>query len=114
MKAMRCGRSTAGALRMQPTSLRSRLNLVPGMIGAFCVVAIASSANAACYTGTQMMPPQSIGAFKADPAGLLQRFPMGGAQLISQIRDLAASDPATLDQIVALLASANRDQKSAI
>jgi hypothetical protein len=47
-------------------------------------------------------------------AALLAQFPNGGPALSAQIRDLVKSDPATLDAIVGLLASATPDQASAI
>jgi len=57
---------------------------------------------------------QSITNFKANPDQLLTQFPNGGAELTSRARDLAVNDPSLLDPIVALLAKASNDQKSAV
>ncbi|MDC7786720.1 hypothetical protein PQJ75_08295 [Rhodoplanes sp. TEM] len=74
----------------------------------------AGAAEAACYDPRQALPAETVSGFVADPAGLLSRHPDGGAQLISQVRDLVASDPATLQPVVGLLGSANGNQQSAI
>jgi hypothetical protein len=72
------------------------------------------SARASCYDGTQQLSPQKVSDFSANPSQLLTQNPEGGAAMISQARDLVASDPATLGSILALLPNASRDQKRAI
>jgi hypothetical protein len=80
-----------------------------GLIGAS--LASLSPAVAAVYSP---LPAQAIQQFLADPAALLAQYPDGGAKLIAQVRELAASDPATLKPLLQLLKSANADQASAI
>lgn len=88
--------------------------LVLGGAIAACSLGSISPALAAVYSPTQALPPAVVQQFLADPAALLTRYPNGGAQLIAQVRDLAASDPATLKPLIALLKTANADQASAI
>lgn len=73
-----------------------------------------SPVAAAVYSSQQALPPQVIKDFLADPSALLKQYPEGGAQMISRVKDLAASDPATLNAIVGLLATANSSQATAI
>ena len=44
----------------------------------------------------------------------MTQFPNGGPQMIAMVRDLLASDPATLKAIIGLLSSANPDQSVAM
>jgi hypothetical protein len=83
------------------------------LIAAPCAGAF-SPAFAAVYTPQQALPAQTIKEFLSDPNSLLTQFPDGGAQMIARVRDLAASDPATLDPIIALLASSNGKQATSI
>lgn len=61
-----------------------------------------------------VLPPETIALFLANPPGLLTQYSDGGGGLISRIRDLAASDPSTLNAIIDLLAKANPSQTNAI
>jgi len=60
------------------------------------------------------LTPQEVAQFLANPAALLASNPDGGAGLVSSVRDLLLSDPATLPVIISLLANANQAQQSAI
>ena len=71
-------------------------------------------AEAACYTPQHQLPLQRISAFSSNPSEMLQRYPEGGPRMIAQVRDLAASDPATLPIILGLVGNANKEQKAAI
>ena len=71
-------------------------------------------AQAACYTPGGGLPASAVDAFLANPAALLTQFPNGGAQMISRIRDLAASNPATLNVLISLVGNANPAQQTAI
>ena len=87
--------------------------------GAVAAVALALGASgvaqAACYNPEQQLPAQTVADFIADPARFLAQYPTGGAVLIAQIRDLVASDPATLQLIItSLTATANPEQLNAI
>jgi hypothetical protein len=95
------------------TPSRPGAKLVAGIVGAALMFAV-SGAQAACYNAQQQLSSQTISGFLGNPGQLLQQFPNGGAQLISQVRDLVASDPQTLQPVLQLIANANRDQKSAI
>ena len=70
--------------------------------------------EAAVYSPQQALSPPAIQDFLADPSALLKEYPDGGAQMISRVRDLAASDPMTLNAIIGLLATANPNQSTAI
>jgi len=90
-------------------------------LGFAAVVAIAlgsacwtQAAKAACYVGAQQLPAQKIADFNASPGQLLTQNPVGGGGMVSEVRDLAASDPATLGGIMGLLPNANISQKRAI
>jgi hypothetical protein len=74
------------------------------------------SAIAACYTPDQQLPAQTVNNFLANSSQLLQdpNNADGGAAMIALVRDLVASNPATLPMIIALLANANPAQQTAI
>lgn len=71
-------------------------------------------ATAAVYSSRQALSQDAIQNFLANPSGLLSQFPDGGALMITRVRDLAGSDPATLNALIGLLKSANPQQASAI
>ena len=50
----------------------------------------------------------------ADPSALLKKYPNGGPQLLTRVREVVAYDPATLNTIVGLIQSANPNQANAI
>ena len=79
-------------------------------------VTFASVADAAVYPPGRQLPSQVIAAFKSSPSSLLQQFSNGGPQLISRVRDLGASDPTTLPDLIALLkdSATTKDQMRAI
>jgi hypothetical protein len=86
---------------------------IVAILAATAMAAFVGNAQAACYGPQQVLSAQTVSAFLSNPAQMLQD-PDGGARMIGQIRDLAASDPATLDPIIGLLANANKGQKTAI
>ena len=73
-----------------------------------------SAADAACYPASQALPQAQTESFQKDPSSILPQHPDGGRGLVSLIRDLAASNNATLDSIVTLFKSANPAQRAAI
>jgi hypothetical protein len=79
-----------------------------------CSLGSLSAAHAAVYSRQQALSSQVIQQFLADPAALLAQYPHGGAKMIAQIRDLAASDPAILKALLKLLSVANAEQATAI
>lgn len=78
------------------------------------VLASVPPVTAALYSPQQALPQQTIQQFLSNPTALLAQYPNGGSQMIAQIRDLVASDPATVNAVLGLLNSANPDQASAI
>ena len=76
---------------------------------------ISSAASAAVYPPARQLPATVISEFKATPGTLLTQYP-AGAQLISRVRDLGASDPTTLPALIALLKdpATTKDQIRAI
>jgi hypothetical protein len=77
-------------------------------------VAATPPATAAVYTPQQALPANTIQQFLTNPSTLLTQYPNGGPQMITQVRDLAASDPLTLNALIGLLGTANPDQAAAI
>ncbi|MGY4344979.1 hypothetical protein ACVWXM_001443 [Bradyrhizobium sp. GM7.3] len=76
---------------------------------------ISSAASAAVYPPARELPATVISEFKATPGTLLTQYP-AGAQLISRVRDLGASDPTTVPALIALLKdpATTKDQIRAI
>ena len=93
---------------------RAFLRALFGIALAGSVVTFLPPAIAQINPPPPALPPQAVQKFLADPAGWMAQFPNGGPQMIAQTRDLAASDPATLNALISLLASANPQQASAI
>jgi hypothetical protein len=83
-------------------------------MAAAALVAGAGSAGAACYAPAQQLPEATVSNFIGNPASLLSDFPNGGAQMISRVRDLVASNPDALTAIMAQLANASTSQQAAI
>lgn len=54
------------------------------------------------------------GAPVASPGDLLGRFPAGGGGLVSEVRNMVATNPGSVDGIAAILGGASSDQKQAI
>jgi hypothetical protein len=77
-------------------------------------IALSGPALSAAYAPGQQLSQQSIAEFTANPSQLLNQFPNGGGQMISRLRDLLASDPATLAPILSLLPNASSEQKAAL
>ena len=90
-----------------------RLAVAAGAVAA-CMTMSGGIAQAACYGPAQVLPQQTVDQFLAGPAQFLSQYPDGGPQMISLVRDLAASNPAALPAIIALLATANANQATAI
>jgi hypothetical protein len=90
------------------------LSALAGAAIAGCALAPVSPATAAIYSPQQALPSQFVQQFLANPSSLLAQYPSGGAAMIAQVRNLVASDPATLKAIIGLLATANTEQSTAI
>ncbi|WP_247333975.1 hypothetical protein [Bradyrhizobium sp. 147] len=86
------------------------------VFAALFAITITTAANAAVYPPSRQLAAQTISDFKASPASLLQQFTAGGAQMISRVRDLGASDPSTVPALIALLKdpATTKDQMRAI
>lgn len=69
--------------------------------------------EAACYSEDAQLSPKVVADFTSDPGRILQQFPGGGGEMISRVRDLAASNPTTLSAILGLIPKANKEQKAA-
>jgi hypothetical protein len=111
----------------------SQFRMVNGVMGA-CIAALAvvgpvSMAQAACLGPQQQLPANDVAPFLSNPGALLEdpayssggvrlledpAYSSGGVRMISRIRDLAASDPGTLNVLIDLIAKANPDQQTAI
>jgi hypothetical protein len=77
-------------------------------------MAVAMTLGTVSTASAQQPPASTASTFLANPSQILQQFPKGGPEMETRIRELAVSDPATLQVILNLLATANKDQKSAI
>jgi len=77
---------------------------------------VSSAASAAIYPPQRQLSVTVLSEFKAAPNNLLQQYPTGGAELISRVRDLGASDPTTVPGLIALLKdpATTKDQMRAI
>ncbi len=75
---------------------------------------VMTSAHAACYGPRAQLSPSDVSKFVGDPEGAMNQSPQGGGRFLTQVRDMAASDPATLPAIARLVSKANKDQKFAI
>ena len=73
-----------------------------------------SAEAAALYPPPAQLPSSAIHEFLDNPSTLLTQYPEGGGGLVAVVRDLAASDPSTLNAIIGLLATANPNQTTAI
>ena len=74
------------------------------------------SVSAACYPPDQQLPAQTVSEFTANPGQFLQnaKYADGGAEMIALVRDLVASNPATLPLVVGLIDNGNGAQQTAI
>lgn len=83
--------------------------VVPSLVGAALLfaapIAVAQTAG---------LPPTVIAAFQANPSQLLTQFPSGGDPMTKQVAALLTTDRSTLPAIIALLKTANEDQRNAI
>ncbi|MDB5653464.1 MAG: hypothetical protein JWQ94_1077 [Tardiphaga sp.] len=90
-------------------------HLVISFVTAVALSTAVTAAGAAVYSPQQQLPASVVDGFKSAPSDLLQQYPSGGAQMISRVRDLAASDPTTLPALINLLkAPLSPAQQSAI
>lgn len=89
-----------------------RSHLVGALVAGTAFLAVASPGLASCYNEKQQLPAQQVANFLSDPQQLLKGY--SGGQLVSRVRDLVASDPATLNAVLALLANATPEQKASI
>jgi hypothetical protein len=85
-----------------------------GALFLVCLVGSAPAAMAAVYPAGRGLSAEAVQQFLSDPAGLLAAYPNGGAQMIARVKDLAATDPATVNGILGTLKAATPDQASAI
>jgi hypothetical protein len=92
--------------------LNSAARLSGVAVAALVLSATISSPVVAQTTQSPQTP--NVQAFLANPQAVLQQNPSGGPTLVSQVRDLAVANPATLTSIIGLLAGASKDQKNAI
>jgi hypothetical protein len=101
-------------MKMAIRSLRHTARMFVPALAIISVLGVGEAAQAACYGSGQQLPPRVVSQFMNEPGKLLTQFPSGGAQMISLIRDLVASDPGTLALVTELNAKANPDQVEAI
>jgi hypothetical protein len=85
-------------------------------LGSNATARLASAALTALLlsAGPVLSQETSVQAFLAKPEVVLEKNTAGGPSLVSQVRDLAVANPATLTSIIGLLAKASKDQKNAI
>lgn len=92
--------------------------LVVLMTGAFAGFghgeAVAQQAPAACFVSPAKLDDAEIAEFIGNPAGVLTENPNGGLPLSSRVRSLAGSSSAAVQAIIALVPSANIQQRAAI
>jgi len=86
------------------------------VVGLVMAASVSTLASAALYSSDQRLPEPVIGMFKSTPSAMLQQYPDGGFPLSTLVRNLVASDSATLPGIASLLkdASASKEQLRSI
>ena len=94
-------------------SNRLRLRIVHALIVALGIV-LGNAASAACYPESSKLANAQIDAFVKNPDALLAAYEYGGGGLVAAVRDLVASDSATLPVVIQLLKSANPQQRTSI
>jgi hypothetical protein len=89
---------------------------VAALVVAVALCGSGGSATAACYAPDQQLPAQAVNNFLGKPDQILQdsKNAQGGSEMIALVRDLLASNPATLPLVIALLGNANPAQQTAI
>jgi hypothetical protein len=93
------------------------VNLIRFLGCAFVVLAVGALptlAEAACVSAAAALPAAAVDGARANPAGLLTRFPNGEGAMASEIRNLVTTDPSLVDSMLSLVANANADQRRAI
>jgi hypothetical protein len=93
---------------------RPRHTISVPALAAVLMLGVGGAAQAACYASGQQLPAQEVSRFINDPERLLTRFPDGGPQMISLIRDLVASETGSLPLVINLNVKANAEQIEAI
>jgi hypothetical protein len=91
----------------QHMKLVLRTTAIAMAAGWLCLQPLASTAVAATLT------PQQVSQFEANPAAALAQY-SNSAELVSFIRDLMLTDPATLNPIIGLIPTAKPEQQTAI
>jgi hypothetical protein len=96
--------------------LRAKSSVSSSIFAVLLLFGSGLSASAACYAPDQQLPAQAVSDFLGSSNQLLQdpKNAQGGAEMISLVRDLVASNPATLPMVIALIANANSAQQTAI
>src|SRR5262245_46057222 len=112
LRAMVVFNSNQGGFSMPMVRLVRSGFLGAAVVGSLLVSA--SLAMSADHPPQQALPFAPMQSLLANPDGLLSQYPNGGALMISRVKDLVASDPATVNPILALLKTANSEQASAI
>jgi hypothetical protein len=97
---------------MRFSQLFVRAFMTAALVGT--VIAPVPRAIAAVVPPHEALTADAIKQFLANPSALLDAHPNGGPEMVKRVHDLAASDPATLNALIGLLANANADQASAI
>jgi hypothetical protein len=67
-----------------------------------------------CYTGAPPASPEQLQSANMNPGQMLERFPLGGGGLSSEVRALALTDPAVLSALAPATRLASPQQKAAI
>lgn len=89
---------------MLSSACRFLARIVACVAAAYLIVATPVSAQT---------PNQAVDQFLANPNQVLQQFTDGGPRLISVIRDTVLTHPEALQNLIALLKTANKEQQSA-
>lgn len=72
------------------------------------------AADVACFASAAKLPGDQLSAFLDKPQQLLIDNPGGGLPMSNRVRSLAGSSKQASDQLMQLVSTANRPQKSAI
>ena len=67
-----------------------------------------------CFTGPAKLSDNDVSAFTGAPGAFLTANPVGGLPMTTQVRALAGSSAAALDDLIALVSQTNSSQKASL
>jgi hypothetical protein len=101
-------------IRLKQGQIGSRVRMILLVAASTSLASAVSAEPTKCFSPESRLPQNQVQAFLNNPAELLSRFQSGGGGLTAAIRNLVATDSATLPAVIQLIGSANPRQRTAI